>query len=190
MHSCGYSMPSARFAQHHHTVWLIYAVVVKGIEGFVWEWFINPWHIHDSYGSRFMSLCFCVRVCYWASCYIHCNLFIHWKSGAIRLSVLISTYMYVLGGFRWKHFVQRLWQHWLITSAFFDSWPALMINGQRTSNGFLSRRLACRTSDSSYNSSLVTVDYQCSNTHSLWPSLCVAKLRHIRSRVWSCWLRI
>ena len=73
----------------------------------------------------FLVCLFSVCVYYRASCYI---LFVRWKSGAIRLSVLISTY-YVLCGFHWKCFVQKLWQHLLITSAFFTSW--LAFNGQK-----------------------------------------------------------
>ena len=106
------------------------------------------------YGSRSVCECVCLLPCQ----LLHTS-FIRWKSGVIRLSVLLS--MYVLCGFRRKRFVQKFWRNLLITSAFFTSWWTL--NRQKRQRWLLFDKLACRTNDRSYNStdsSPVTVDYQ------------------------------
>ena len=89
---------------------------------------INPWRMRcEGYSSRV-----CVR--YHASCYIPR---LCWNQGFI---------------WRFQHmpFVEnQFWQHLLSTSAFFTFWRAL--DGQN-SDGFFSKRLVCRSSERSYDS--------------------------------------
>ena len=110
-------------------------------------------------------VCVCVSVCHRTSCSVH-TLFISWKSGAIRISVLFS--MYVLCGFCWKRFVQKFWRDFMAAAEVAGHLCLLRfsMNSRWTkdfdSDGFFSRRLACRTNNRSFNStnsSLVTVDY-------------------------------
>ena len=96
--------------------------------------------MHEGYSSRsVMELAAAYPVC--------------WKLGAIRFSVLLSTY--VSCGFRWKRFLQKFWRDLLITSAFFAFWT---LDGQKTQPWLLFKK----TSMIGHNSAdlpLGTVDY-------------------------------
>ena len=85
------------------------------------------------------------RLCvyYRASCYIPCLLC--WAQDAIGHIVTTSVYAHVLCRSCWKCFVQKFWQHFLTTSAFFASWPTF--DDKRDGDGFFPSRVECRSSD-------------------------------------------
>ena len=102
-------------------------------------------------------VCVCVSVTMLAATYL--TWFIHWRQGAVKL----------LWCFQDMHCVDFV-ENTLFKSSGDIFWPPLpsslldkLSMDKRDSNGFVSWRLVCRCSDSSYNladSSLVTVDYQ------------------------------
>ena len=101
---------------------------------------------------------YCSRsVCYQASCSIH------YFCIESKIPLGFSWWFYQMKcGIRWKHFVQKLWQHLLIISTFASWWTP---DVQRDSDGFFSTRVECKSSDTSFkstDSSLVAVDCQLS----------------------------
>ena len=109
--------------------------------------------MREGYSSHPM----CVPVCYWASCYIPRLYVESW----VPLGFLCcSQHMHCVDFIEnalFKSSGEICWSP--LPSSLLDE----LSMDKRDSNGFFSRRLACRTNDRSYNStdsSLVTVDYQ------------------------------
>ena len=94
---------------------------------------INPQRMHEGYDSRFMC------VCYHTSCYIR------WKQGAVRLSMAFSIYALYVENALFKSSGDICWPP--LPSSLLDELSMY----KRDSDGFFSRRLVCRYSDSSYN---------------------------------------
>ena len=95
----------------------------------------------------------CVSVCYHTSWYIPCLYIVNKVPSG-------SLWRFQDCSFHWKRFVQKFWHHLLTTSSFLASWWAPV--DTRDSDGFLSRKPVCRSSDSSYDSnhsSLIIANY-------------------------------
>ena len=143
---------------------------------------VNPWHMCEGYGSHSVCVCVCVCVHYCTSGYI------------TRLEVSSV----VLKGFLW-HF-KRIYCVDFAENALFSSfgviclqpvncclhhalWRVLDRMNNRDSDGFFSITLVCRCSDSSYNStdlSLIIANYQ---QHFL---PCVSRSADLAWHTWCC----
>ena len=136
-------------------MWSVYAWVVclqDHLYYFSWainaihDCLVNPRRMREGYSSRSVCLCVFLSVCYRASCYI---------------PQLYDESQVSLGFLCWS---QRMYCVDFVEHALFESsgdtcWPPLpsslldqLLTNKRDSNGFLSRKLVCRTNDSSYNS--------------------------------------
>ena len=95
-----------------------------------------------------VSVCLLPR----ASCYMYIYTYMYLiymlKTGVVKLLAVFSSH--ALCGFHWERFVQTLWWHLPIISAFLVSWQTS--DGRNRQRWVLWSKLVCKSRDRSYNS--------------------------------------